>query len=319
MSKGWKVSLAIVAVLVIAVAAAIWFYWRHPIAFTRFLGRTALQQAGFVESTVETPVGKVAVWEAGRGSPIVLLHGAGDYAGGWALVAPSLAKNYRVIIPDLPGHGYSEPAEGPLKFSDVLRGLESVVMQRRDGQPVVLVGNSMGGHLALLYANRHTEQVARIVSVNGGGLRLPRPVSLTPVSREEARALMSLLLDPASPMPPGYVLDDLVRTSNQGAIGRLMQEYGDFEANLLDGRLHEVTTPVDLVWGESDKLLDLDYARRLEAGLVAARLTTLPRCGHVPLRECPAALTRELERLLKEDAPLPKALPVEPAAQKPTP
>lgn len=316
MSLWKKMLIAFALLLVIFIGTCVWFYWRHPIAVTRMLGRGALKQAGFVQTTLDTPVGKMAVWEAGSGPPLVLLHGAGDYAGAWALVAPNFTQSYRVIIPDLPGHGDSEPRSGPLKLSDVLRGAESVVAQRRDGKPVILAGNSMGGWLALLYAQRHPGDVARVVSINGGGIRAAHNVSLTPNTREEARNLLAMLQDSGSPTPPDNVLDDIVRTSHEGAIGRLMLEYADMEQLLLENRLGEISTPVELLWGASDKFLDLDFARRLEAGLPASRLTTLPRCGHVALRECPAALTREMKRLLQEAPPAPRTSPPAPQPEK---
>ena len=77
----------------------------------------------------------------------------------------------------------------------------------------------------------------------------------------------------------------------------------DLEANLLEGKLHDLNIPTDLVWGVSDRLLTLDYAKRLAAELPAARLTTLPACGHVPQVECPGELFKALTAVL--DAPLP--------------
>jgi pimeloyl-ACP methyl ester carboxylesterase len=119
-------------------------------------------------------------------------------------------------------------------------------------------------------------------------------------------------------VPPDYVLDDLVRTSRTGAAGRLLAETADLEQHYLDGRFQEIRTPVDLLWGASDQLIPVESARRMEAELPAARLTVIPRCGHVPQRECSAAFESELGRLLS--GPPPEAKPpaaAPPAAKKP--
>ncbi|MGH7751646.1 MAG: alpha/beta fold hydrolase, partial [Gemmatimonadales bacterium] len=233
----------------------------------------------------------------------MLVHGAGDYAGAWALVAPQLARQYRVLIPDLPGHGESEPASGPLKLGQVLQGLEGLLEQRGGKEPVTLVGNSLGGWVALLYAQRHPDRVARVVSVCGGGPRLELKVSLMPANREEARRLMRALLDSSTSTPPDYVLDDLVRTTRTGAMGRLMAESADMEQYFLDGHFHEIRTPVDLLWGASDQVVPVAVARRMESELPAARLTVIPRCGHVPQRECSGAFETELNRILSSPPP----------------
>ena len=75
------------------------------------------------------------------------------------------------------------------------------------------------------------------------------------------------------------------------------------EAHLLDGRLGEIAVPVDLVWGESDRYLTLDYARRMERELPRARLTTVPSCGHLPAIECPERFLEILRRVLASEPP----------------
>jgi pimeloyl-ACP methyl ester carboxylesterase len=75
------------------------------------------------------------------------------------------------------------------------------------------------------------------------------------------------------------------------------------EQYILDNRLQDLEVPVDLVWGESDRLFSVDYARRLLAQLPAARLTIIPRCGHVPQQECPDKVREELIKILHREPP----------------
>lgn len=315
MSRSAKVVLTVVALLVLTLLGGTLYFWLRPIAVLTWFERRALAKAGFASSVIESPSGPMTVWEAGQGPTIVLLHGAGDHAGAWSLVAPQFTGKYRVLIPDLPGHADSAPKEGPLPLGTVLSGVTALMEQKGGGQPVVLAGNSMGAWLAMLYALGHPDRVARIIAVDGGALR-GQGISIVPADREEARRLMEILQDPGSRPVPDFVLDDVVRTARDGPIGRLAATAADMERYLLDGKLGDFRTPVDLVWGESDRLLDLDYARRMEAQLPAARLTVLSRCGHVPVRECPTGLTTALARVLSEPPPEMRPAPEPQAASR---
>ena len=108
---------------------------------------------------------------------------------------------YRLVVPDPAGHGRSAPEDGPFRVGQVLAGLEAV-MRQGPQEPVIIVGNSLGAWVALLYARQHPDRVARLVLVNGGALVGDRPdLSLTPKTREEAAALMTQLRDAAAADP----------------------------------------------------------------------------------------------------------------------
>jgi pimeloyl-ACP methyl ester carboxylesterase len=130
--------------------------------------------------------------------------------------------------------------------------------------------------------------VERLVAVNGGAIREDNPqVNLFPTTRAEAHETMKGLMGPATPPVPDFVLDDMIRWARVGPAARLAQTADGMDAFVLDGRLDEVTVPVELVWGDADGLLTMDYAQRLLDGLPRARLHTVHGCGHVPHRECP--------------------------------
>jgi pimeloyl-ACP methyl ester carboxylesterase len=302
----WVVGILLVVLL--AGIAGFWYVRENPLALYERTTRKALEKAGMELRGFDSGAGRLAYWEGGDGPPIVLLHGAGDQAGAFQGVVGSLLADYRVLIPDLPGHGDSEPSEGPLSMNVVYQGLEELLAAVVADEQPVLVGSSMGAWLATTQAHRHPEAVARIVLINGGALTGERAdLSLTPVDREAARSLMAALRDPSSPSIPDFVLDDIVEQSARGPIGRMMAAWQDFEPYLLDGRLHEVTVPVDLLWGESDQLMTMSYARRMASELPRARLTTIEGCGHHPANECPGKLAQGLASVLERDPPPPKA------------
>jgi pimeloyl-ACP methyl ester carboxylesterase len=298
-------------VLVLPFIIGGWLMWKRPLTVDAWMSRIALRSAGLSATELSSPSGRMTVWEGGAGPAMVLLHGAGDQAGAWARIIRPLTEQYRVVIPDLPGHWKSEPREGALAIDQVLAGVESVMEQCCPGEAVILVGNSMGGWLAFLYAVEHPDRVARIVAVNGGPLREEDPaVSIYPADRDEARETMRGLMGPNSQMPPDFVLDDVVRHARVGPAARIAQTADQMDQYLLDGRLDEVSVPVEIVWGDADGLLTMDYARRMAEGLPAARITAVKGCGHVPQRECPDRLIRAMTEALS----LPPAIPFEPSA-----
>ena len=300
------------AVVVVPLLAGMWLFWKRPLTVDAWMSRLALGKRGLQASELATPAGTMTVWEGGSGPAMVLLHGAGDQAGAWARIMEPLVADYRVLAPDLPGHWKSDPRTGPITVGQLLDGLEALMDARCAGEPAILVGNSMGAWIAFLYAVEHPQRVVRLVAINGGPVRDSNPgVNVLPRTREEARATMKALLGPNTVLPPDFVLDDVVRQAKVGPAARLaeglVQAGGGLEKFVLDGRLGEVTVPVELVWGDADELFTMTYARRLVDGLPAARLHPVKDCGHVPQRECPdrvlAALTAALAPAPPDVAP----------------
>ncbi|HEX9668452.1 MAG TPA: alpha/beta fold hydrolase [Thermoanaerobaculia bacterium] len=286
------------AALALMPAAALAQAEPGPLARLAAASRAALDAAGLERREVDAAGRRLVLWRGGRGPHLVLLHGSGHQAGVWAGVAPALTGSYTVHVLDLPGHGDSEPATGPLRMAEVVAGLDAYLLSL-DGRAIV-VGNSFGAWLATLHAHRHPERVDRIVLVNGGALlNVPAPgLSLTPADREAARRVMAAVRDPASPPLSDEVLDDVVRRAASGPIGRMLQDPAGLMGHLLDGRLGEVAVPVDLLWGASDRLMPLDYARRMAKELPRARLTVLEACGHTPHTECTERFLAALRAVL---------------------
>ena len=126
---------------------------------------------------------------------------------------------------------------------------------------------------------------------------------------------MAMLRDPAAPPLPDWLLDDLVRRAPTGPTARMMRDIPGLVAHMLIGRLGEVKTPADLLWGAADQLMKTTYAEQLLAELPAARLTLLEHCGHIPALECAPAFVAALDKLLA--APAPAGRVADPAAAAP--
>lgn len=295
----FKVILGLVVLFLVALAVGGVVLWKRPLQVDAWVSRRALAKSGLERGFVDGPAGPVAVFEGGSGPTLVLLHGAGDQAGTWARVAPALVGRFRLVIPDLAGHGDSAPADGPIELGTVLAGVEAVLEARCAGEPPTLVGNSLGAWVAFLVAHGRPDGVARVVAVNGGPVQGESTgVNIVPADREEARRTMAALTGPKTPMVPDFVLDDVVRQARVGPLHRFAQTAGTMSKYLLDGRLGEVTVPVELLWGDADGLMTLDYARRVQTELPDARLHRIAGCGHVPQRECPVEFVEALLKAL---------------------
>jgi len=299
--KARTVALIVIVAVIVGVAATFaWWFRYRPFAVFAFQTRRALGAAGLERGTVDSPAGAQVVFRGGSGPLLVLLHGAGDQAGSWSRVAPGLLKTHALVIPDLAGHGDSAPAEGPISMPMLLDGVDAVIREASGGRPVTLVGNSLGGWLAMLVAHRHPEWVERVVVVNGGAIKGTSDAELLPADRAGARELMNLLRDPGSPRVPDWVLDDVIRLARVGPLARFAATRDTMEPFTLDGRLGEVRVPVEIVWGASDRLMPLAYAERMRAELPDARVMPIERCGHVPQVECPQELLATLQAVLGE-------------------
>jgi pimeloyl-ACP methyl ester carboxylesterase len=300
-SRPAKLILALVGLVVLLAAAGGVLFWKRPIAVLAWWGRRRLEAAGCSKHHVDSAAGPQRVFRGGSGPVVVLLHGAGDQAGTWAGVAPSLVKSFTLIVPDLAGHAESAPARGPLPLGVLLQGLDGVLAREVPAGKLTLVGNSLGAWVATVWANEHQERVQHLVLVNGGPLLGDRPdLTLQPKSRAEADQTLQALRDPSSPVVPDFVVDDIIRAAATGPIARLAAESKSMSAYLLDGKLSGFDVPVDLLWGASDKLVSVAYAERLAAQLPAARFTTIDRCGHAPQVECADRFTEALLKVLKD-------------------
>lgn len=236
--------------------------------------RAALAAAGFVRNEAEG-----AVWWTGgppesADAPLALIHGANDQAGSWFTVAPALARTRRVVIPDLAGHGESAPRSGPIPLAQIVGNLELVL---RDERRITLVGNSLGGWVALLYTLAHPQQVEKLVLEASGGLVRPIASPIVAHTREEAFAVLRAVHGPSF-VAPEWVIEALLQRAADSPMLRIRPE----PEHVIESRLGEIRVPVSLIWGAEDGVLPLDYAHELQRAIHGATLDVVDGAAHIP-------------------------------------
>jgi pimeloyl-ACP methyl ester carboxylesterase len=286
---GLTVTWAAGAALAVVGAA----FYRRPFATARALRRLRLLASGAAERRVPVRGVPIRYFEAGprNGAVVVLLHGLGDSGETWAGVLPALGRHYRVIAPDLAGFGQVPvPPEG-MHFSvlaDYFAGFMAVLGIER----AALVGNSLGGAVAMRYAARHPERVSRLFLLNTAGLPIESVELFSPRTRAEASELAAASIG-ARRRLPAFILDDLVRRVADPA----RRAYLDSpERTDVSADLHRLTMPITIVWGERDQLIPLSSIAPLREAQTSAEVITLPNAGHVPQGDAP----REVVAIIRE-------------------
>jgi pimeloyl-ACP methyl ester carboxylesterase len=249
--------------------------------------------------TVDSAAGPQNVLVAGSGTPLLLLHGMGAAAASWSAVGEALSAEYRVVIPDLAGHGASAPSTGSITFAIQLGALEAI-LHAECAEPAILVGHSLGGWLACLLTLNHPELVRRVVLVNGP-LLLPWPegLSLIPNDRAGAARLFAATSSSTSSPVGDAMLDAYIAYAKTGPISRFIYDLEAWQPYLLDDSLHRFPRPVDLIWGMDDELVSFANAEILLARLPNARATRLEGCGHLPHIDCAERFMQALRATLE--------------------
>lgn len=208
---------------------------------------------------IETPCGEgTMVWRVwGEGAPLVLGHGGQGTWSHWVRNIDALAAHYRVIVPDLPGHGDSAMplAESHTAISALLA--EAMPQVLGEGQQAAFVGFSFGGAVFTHFALRHPEWVERLVLVGTGGLDTPHgDIKLGKVSGlrdAEREAMMRFNLLGLMLQHPETV-DDLAlhMLMANGRAARLFVPHLVIPDRVVRV-LGDVKVPLDAIWGEFDR------------------------------------------------------------------
>ena len=245
---------------------------------------------------------------AGRGEPLVLIHGIGHRRQAWAPVFPLLTPHRDVIAVDLPGFGESPEPSGGYGVEPALVMFKELFTDLGLGRPHV-AGNSLGGVLALELAKQGTVRSATALSP--AGFYNDREAAYARGSLK-ATVRMARLLAPradrltASPLVRTLTFSQVVArprlmgAADAAASVRALAEAPWFDATLpavANARFvggDAIDVPVTIAWGTKDRLLLPRQGRRAARRIPRARLVTLTGCGHVPTYDDPDQVARVL-------------------------
>src|SRR5438067_6675121 len=269
---------------------------------------------GFVERQIALGEASVRYLVAGSGPSVVLVHGLGGAAPNWRLIAPDLARDHRVVIPELLGHGGTGvlPAATLDPFADAVLA----VLDAEEATPAAWIGHSLGGILGLRAAARRPDAVRGVVLAAAAGItsgRGTRVARVTMHSFVHAGKVVTLQRGRLARSPLGRTLafgwwgvSDPVALEAEMAEA-FLEGPSRHTNTTLAGRalvatdprleLDRVQCPCLCLWGTRDNWVPLadgfEYARRLRAPL-----RTIADCGHLLIGERPDVVLRAIREFL---------------------
>ena len=236
--------------------------------------------------------------EEGEGEVLLLLHGLMGALSNWSEVVKEFKGRYRVIIPVLPL--YDLPI-----LSTGVKGLAKFVhrfVQHKNLQDVVLLGNSLGGHVALIYTINHPEHVKALVLSGSSGLyensfggSFPKRESYDFI-REKVEFTF---YDPT--IATKELVDDIFAIVNDRfRVIRILAMAKSAIRHNMSKDLHKIKIPVSLIWGKDDRVTPPEVAVEFNTLLSNSELNWVDYCGHAPMMERPIEFNNYLKKFLDQ-------------------
>jgi pimeloyl-ACP methyl ester carboxylesterase len=261
----------------------------------------------------------------GAGDAVLLIHGMAGSSRTWGDVLPNLARRFTVVAPDLLGHGESAKPLGDYSlgaFASGLRDLLGVLGLER----VTVVGQSLGGGVAMQLAYQHPELCERLVLVGSGGLGREVSWMLRALTLPGAEWVMPVLF-------PTFVRDrgdavgrwlyarglraphmaemwrayaSLTQPESRRAFVRTLRAVVDSGGQAVSARDRLYLTaamPTLIVWGDADPIIPVEHAHAAHAAMPRSRLAIFSGCGHFPHVEEPLRFAETLIGFIDETEP----------------
>lgn len=247
--------------------------------------------------------------DVGQGLPVVFLHGFPLSRGVWQKQIEALRSSYRVIAPDLRGLGDSETQPGPTTMEQCAADLRALLQQLATG-PVVLIGHSMGGYVALAFVRQFSEMLRGLVLVStkagqdtakaaAGRRAMAEKVKARGVQvMVEAMAPKILAAGNQDPRLATQVLEFMAASKPAGVIGSLLGMAERPDATVL---LAQIAVPTLVITGADDTLIPPSESEALVRAIRGAQLKVISHAGHLVAFEQPDEFNHVLKEWLYDE------------------
>lgn len=256
----------------------------------------------------------VSYVDQGAGPPVLLIHGIPTWGYLWHGLLPTLAKTHRVLIPDLPGFGYSDKRDDFDRSIARQAEMLDAWMETQGLEKATVISHDIGGGVGLRLATLFPRRVCRLCVMNTVCydswpielmLQFGHPAANQKLSASAALTMFNLALKQGfARSPEPEVLEGLL-SPYRTEVGKLslIRNAAALNTNLtteITGKLSGLEIPVLVVWGEDDKFQLIKYGERLAADIPGAQLARIRDARHFVMLDQPdevaAALTRWLDR-----------------------
>jgi pimeloyl-ACP methyl ester carboxylesterase len=260
---------------------------------------------------------RIAYRDEGAGEALLLIHGMAGSSATWRAIIPELSKKYRVVAPDLLGHGESAKPRGDYSLGAFAAWLRDLLDELGISQATV-VGQSLGGGVAMQFTYQHRDYCQRLVLISSGGLgpdlnwilrilsapgaELVLPVVAPQPVLNLGNKLGSWLTSAgiksprASEMWSAYC--SLSDRPTRQAFLRTLRSVVDYRGQAVSalGKIHvSYGLPTLLIWGEQDRIIPVAHGYAAHEAVPGSRLEVLPGVGHFPHVESPTAVVDILD------------------------
>ena len=287
----------LIAILVV-IAAAVAGYYAFPEKVAGYIIDAARSKAGLTKKAIKIDDHNVVYLEGGKGPTILLLHGYTGSKDNWTRFAVYLTKDYRVVIPDLPGYGESSMIEeASYDLSNQMSRLHKFA-QAIELKKFHVAGNSMGGLFAGTYAARYPDEIISVGLFDAAGvLSLEKSIVTKMMEKDEnllvlkdsddLPRLISLFFanPPSLPYPLKRVFIQTALANRKFYEKERKEIFPDFYS--LENELANIKAQALILWGDHDKVLDVSSVPVFEKGLKNHKTVIVKDCGHVPMLEKP--------------------------------
>lgn len=254
------------------------------------------------DSTVEVGGTRVRVWESGEGTPTLVLHGELGLPS-WSDAHEQLARDYRLVVPTLPGFGKSDRADHLLGVTDLARWLSWFIREQDLPAPLNVVGSSLGGWAAVELAAFAPEMIGKLVLVSPMGVKPDVGEIWDYMLSSGDEGIRRNFVDPDNipeyqnfwAQPSREALEEI--ETNREMVARLAWKPW-MHSWALPYFLPSVTTQTLIVHGREDAITPLKCSEMYAEALPNATLSIIDGCGHAPELEKPDEFVQLVRQFL---------------------